>query len=93
MENQNQGKKLTIQNKLGLHARPAALFVQTANQFECDIEVSRDGEKVNGKSIMGIMTLAIGCGTEIVVSAAGPDAQAALDALEQLVQSNFGENE
>ena len=82
-----------IRNKLGLHARPAALFVQTANQFECDIDVSKDGEKINGKSIMGIMTLAIGCGNEILVAASGPDAAEALEALEKLVQSNFGENE
>ena len=84
-------KKLAIRNKLGLHARPAALFVQTANQFECDIEVSRDGEKINGKSIMGIMTLAIGCGMEILVAASGLDAEEALRALEKLVESNFGE--
>ena len=93
MEDGNPEKKLMIRNKLGLHARPAALFVQTANQFECDITVIKDGEKVNGKSIMGIMTLAIGCGTEILVAAEGPDALEALDALEKLVQTNFGEND
>ncbi len=86
-------KKLVIRNKLGLHARPAALFVQTANQYDSDIDVVKDGEKVNGKSIMGIMTLAIGCGTEIIVFASGPDAVEALEALEKLIQSNFGENE
>lgn len=90
---QGSEKKLMIRNKLGLHARPAALFVQTANQFDADISVSKDGEKVNGKSIMGIMTLAIGCGTEIIVSANGADAAEALAALEKLVLSNFGENE
>jgi len=86
-------KKVLIQNKLGLHARPAALFVKTANQFDSDIDVIKDGEKVNGKSIMGIMTLAIGCGTEITIVATGTDCQAAMSALEELIQGNFGENE
>ena len=86
-------KKILIQNKLGLHARPAALFVQTANQYDADIDVIKDGEKVNGKSIMGIMTLAIGCGTEITLIATGPDAAEAVTAIEQLIQGNFGENE
>ncbi|MBP9865010.1 MAG: HPr family phosphocarrier protein [Candidatus Omnitrophica bacterium] len=86
-------KKILIKNKLGLHARPAALFVQTANQYDSDIDVIKDGEKVNGKSIMGIMTLAIGCGTEITVIAAGADAAEAVAAIEQLIQGNFGENE
>ncbi len=93
MDTGNLERKLTIRNKLGLHARPAALFVQTANQFECDIGVSREGEKVNGKSIMGIMTLAIGFGMEILVTAAGPDAEEALEALGKLVEGNFGEAE
>lgn len=86
-------KNILIKNKLGLHARPAALFVQTANQYDSDIDVIKDGEKVNGKSIMGIMTLAIGCGTEITIVALGPDAVEAVAAIEQLVQGNFGENE
>jgi len=86
-------KKILIQNKLGLHARPAALFVQTANQYDSDIDVIKDGEKVNGKSIMGIMTLAIGCGTEIIIVASGPDAAEAVEAIEKLIQGNFGENE
>jgi len=86
-------KKILIQNKLGLHARPAALFVQTANQYDSDIDVIKDGEKVNGKSIMGIMTLAIACGTEITVIASGPDAVEAVAAIEQLILGNFGEHE
>ncbi len=86
-------KKLTIRNKLGLHARPAALFVQTANQFDADIQVTKDGESINGKSIMGIMTLAAGCGTEITVIAQGTDSQDAVLALQRLVLSNFGEDE
>lgn len=86
-------KKITIKNKLGLHARPAALFVQTANQFEADIHVIRGQEEVSGKSIMGIMTLAVGVGTEITVRATGRDAAEALEALESLVSNNFGEEE
>ncbi len=84
-------KKFVIQNKLGLHARPAALFVQTANRFECDIEVRKGRQKVNGKSIMGIMTLAAGTGTPITVCAAGKDADAALAEISRLIENNFGE--
>ena len=86
-------KILTIKNKLGLHARPAALFVQTANRFGCEIEVTKDGETVNGKSIMGIMTLAVGVGMSIDVKAIGADAADAMAALESLVETNFGEEE
>ena len=84
-------KKLVIQNKLGLHARPAALFVQTANRFKCDVEVRKGREKVNGKSIMGIMTLAIGVGTPIIIRTAGEDAANAMAEITKLIESNFGE--
>lgn len=84
-------KKFVIKNKLGLHARPAALFVQTANRFECDIEVRKGRETVNGKSIMGIMTLAAGVGATITVKAHGADAEAAMVEIGQLIQNNFGE--
>ncbi len=84
-------KKVTINNKLGLHARPAALFVQTANRFQADVEVRKGREKVNGKSIMGIMTLAAGKGTAITIRAEGPDAQRAVAELAKLVGSDFGE--
>ncbi len=84
-------KKFTIQNKQGLHARPAALLVQTANKFRCEVEVIKGREKVNGKSIMGIMTLAAGAGTAITVRTAGDDAQAALDEISRLIEGNFGE--
>ena len=67
-------KELTIANKLGIHARPAALFVKTANRFACDIFVEKDGEKVNGKSIMGLMMLAAGPGSKLTIHADGPDA-------------------
>jgi phosphocarrier protein len=84
-------KKFTIKNKLGLHARPAALFVQTANRFQSDIEVRKGREKVNGKSIMGIMTLAAGMGAVIIVRAEGPDAQNAVLEIGKLIESDFGE--
>ncbi len=84
-------KTFTINNKLGLHARPAALFVQTSNRFESDVEVTKDGETVNGKSIMGIMTLAAGMGSQIHVKITGADAKEAMEALEDLFDKNFGE--
>ena len=62
-------KELTVVNKLGIHARPAAMFVKTANRFACDIFVEKDGEKVNGKSIMGLMMLAAGPGSKLTVHA------------------------
>lgn len=90
-ENQTIEKDFVIQNKLGLHARPAALFVQTANQFECEIEVTKEDETVDGKSIMGIMTLAAHQGCPIRVKATGPDAQAAMESLSALIEGDFGE--
>ena len=84
-------KKFVIQNKQGLHARPAALLVQTANKFSADVEIQKDDEKVNGKSIMGIMTLAAGAGTAITVRTSGDDAQAAMEEITRLIEGNFGE--
>lgn len=84
-------KKFVIRNKLGLHARPAALFVQTANRFKCDIEVIKGRQKVNGKSIMGIMTLAAGSGTPITVRTTGEDAASAMEEISKLIGNNFGE--
>ncbi len=84
-------KELTITNKLGIHARPAAMFVKTANQFECDIVVERGGETVNGKSIMGLMMLAAGPGTKIILHIEGKDAIRAAAALEELVKHKFYE--
>ena len=84
-------KKFVINNQLGLHARPAALFVQTANRFKSDIEILKGRQKVNGKSIMGIMTLAAGVGSAITVRATGEDAATALSEISKLIQSNFGE--
>ena len=67
-------QELTIVNKLGIHARPAAIFVKTANRFACDIFVEKDGEKINGKSIMGLMMLAAGPGSKLTIHASGADA-------------------
>ena len=80
-----------IKNKLGLHARPAALFVQTANRFKSEIEVRKGRQKVNGKSIMGIMTLAIGSGTAVTITATGDDATNAIEEISNLIENNFGE--
>ena len=85
-------KEFTIINKLGIHARPAAQFVKLANRFEADVFVEKDGEEVDGKSIMGLMMLAAGHGSIILVSADGPDADAALDAIEDLIARKFEED-
>src|SRR5512138_3737146 len=85
-------KDFMVANKLGIHARPAALFVKTANRFHSDIFVEKDGEKVNGKSIMGLMMLAAGPGSKLQVSAEGADAARALLELEALVKRKFDED-
>ena len=84
-------KEVTVINKLGVHARPAAMFVKVANKFASDITVEKDGEQVNGKSIMGLMMLAAGQGSKLIISAAGPDAEAAVRELESLFQRKFDE--
>lgn len=84
-------KTFVIGNKLGLHARPAAVFVQTANRFEASVEVQKEDLKIDGKSIMGIMTLAAEMGSSITVRVTGKDAEAAMEALAKLIESNFGE--
>ena len=78
-------KKLTVKNKQGLHARPAALFVQVANKFNSRISVKRGDEKVNGKSIMGILMLGAEKDSEIIIEAEGDDAQMAILDLEKVV--------
>lgn len=85
-------KDFVVINKLGIHARPAALFVKTANRFTCDIFVEKDGEKVNGKSIMGLMMLAAGPGSKLTVHAQGPDAAKALTEIEALIKRKFDED-
>lgn len=84
---------LTICNKKGLHARATAKFVQTAGRFSSDITVTRGDETVGGSSIMGILTLGAGIGTTITVAAVGEDAEAAVQALADLVADRFGEGE
>ena len=84
-------KELMVSNKLGIHARPAAMFVKVANRFDCDIFVEKDGEKVNGKSIMGLMMLAAGPGSRLTVHAHGNDASAAIAELESLLHRKFDE--
>ena len=85
-------RELVITNKLGVHARPAAMFVKTASKFECDIFVEKDGERVNGKSIMGLMMLAAGPGSRLKVFANGSDATQALADLEALLKRKFDED-
>jgi phosphocarrier protein len=81
----------TIRNKLGLHARAAALFVQTAGKFPCDVYLEKDGMEVNGKSIMGILTLAASKGSQVRVRAEGDAAGAAVERLSELIENKFGE--
>lgn len=80
-----------IVNTLGLHARAAAQLVQTANRYRADVQVTKDGAEVNGKSIMGVLTLAAAKGTQIMVACDGDDAQAAMDALASIIENGFGE--
>jgi len=84
-------KDFTILNKLGIHARPAAQFVKIANRFQAEIYVEKDGEEVDGKSIMGLMMLAAGNGSVISVTAEGPDEEPAIDALGELIGRKFEE--
>lgn len=86
-------KELTIRNKMGMHARPAAQFVKRASKYQCDVWVEKDDEPVNGKSIMGLMMLAAGRGEKIKIIADGNDAAAAVADLEELVVSGFGDVE
>ena len=84
-------RELPIINKRGLHARASAKFVQVVERFEADVWVTKGGETVGGTSIMGLMMLSAGPGTSIIVSASGPQAQAALDAISELVAGKFNE--
>jgi len=85
-------QRLPITNELGMHARAATKFVQTANKFQSSVAVEKDGQSVNGKSIMGVLMLVAAKGSEILVRCTGPDAQAAMDALAALVKDKFGED-
>ena len=88
-----QARNLLIVNRKGLHARASAKFVQTVERFDSDVTVTRCGETVGGRSIMGLLTLAAAQGTTITVTAQGEDAQPCLDAVSDLVASRFGEDE
>jgi len=84
-------KKVTIKNKVGLHARPAGEFVQVASRFDSDVKVVKDGEKVDGKSIMGLLMLAAERGSELLIIVDGPDENEAIEELLKLIDNNFNE--
>lgn len=84
-------KTLLIENKMGLHARPAALFVETASQFESEVIMIKDGLEVNGKSIMGVLMLAAEFGSELTLRVDGEDEEGMLQALEGLLKGKFNE--
>ena len=89
---QKSEKELTIVNRLGLHARPAAMFVRIASRHRAEIWVSKEGEEVNGKSIMGLMMLAAGQGSKLRIRCDGPDADKAMEELEELIKAGFNED-
>ena len=84
-------REIEIKNQFGIHARPAALFAKTANRFDSDVIVEKDGNKVSGKSIMGLITLEASCGTRLTVTARGPDAEEAITELQTLVDNKFAD--
>ncbi|MDQ6625203.1 MAG: HPr family phosphocarrier protein [Verrucomicrobiota bacterium] len=85
-------KEVTIVNRLGMHARPAARFVRVASRFRSEIWVEKDGEQINGKSIMGLMMLAAGQGSKLLIRCEGPDADRAMQELEELIAGKFNED-
>ena len=84
-------KSVTINNQVGLHARPATFFIQKANEYRCSIWVEKDDRKVNAKSLLGALSLGIVCGTTVNIIADGADEQEAVDTLAELVNSKFEE--
>ncbi len=84
-------REVTITNRLGMHARPAAMFVKAASRYKSEIWVEKDGDQINGKSIMGLMMLAAGPGSKLLLTAEGPDAQEALEEIHQIVLAKFHE--
>lgn len=86
-------KRVTILNKLGLHARPSALLVTTASRFNSEVYFSRDSLRVNGKSIMGVMMLAAEQGVELEIEVNGPDEEAAMAEIIKVIESGFGESD
>lgn len=89
MADEKLTKELTLQNKYGLHVRPAGLFAKVASRYNADVEVEKDGNVVSGKSIMALMTLEAVCGTVLKVTASGPQAKDVLEELESLVSRKF----
>lgn len=87
-----ESAEFVIVNRLGLHARAAAQLVQTANRFLSEVTITRDGQDVNGKSIMGLLMLAAPCGSTITVSVSGEDAEQALKVIGELINDGFGED-
>ncbi len=85
-------KKVTVKNRAGLHARPAAMIVQSASEFESSVSLEKDNEKIDAKSILGILTMGLSFGSEVLVSAEGPDEQEAVDAMVSLFESSFEED-
>jgi phosphocarrier protein HPr len=85
-------KDISIVNRLGLHARPAAMFVRIASRYRCDVWVAKEGEEVNGKSIMGLMMLAAGQGSKLRIRCEGADAEKAIGELEDLIKAHFNED-
>ena len=86
-------RRVTISNRLGLHARAAAKLTKLAGGFRCEVFLSREDRRVNAKSIMGVMMLAAGLGSEVEIETAGDDEQAALDAIHRLIDDKFGEGQ
>ena len=86
-----QTQDVTIKNRAGIHARPAALIVQTANEFDCDIFLEKDNNSINAKSIMGIITLGAGYNSTVNVKTEGDDEEAALEAIVKLFENRFEE--
>ncbi|MCK5242622.1 HPr family phosphocarrier protein [bacterium] len=86
-------KEVVIENKLGMHLRAAAMFIETGNKFQCQIHLRKDERMVNAKSIMGLMALGAACDSKLTVVTDGEDEKEALEALVQLIQNRFGEKE
>jgi len=85
-------KEIMIINRLGLHARPAAMFVRIASRYRSEVWVAKEGEEINGKSIMGLMMLAAGQGSKLTIKCEGPDADKVMEELEELIQKKFNED-
>ncbi len=84
-------KEITVINRLGLHARPAAMFVRIASRYDSEVWVEKEGEQINGKSIMGLMMLAAGQGSKLIIRCEGSDADKVMEELEELIQNKFDE--